>query len=48
MQPFNQMIADTQRIGNDGQSRTNASVGWEKTAIDDIEIIDIMGATIQI
>ena len=38
-----QMVRDTQGICHDGERGIHRSTGWEETAVDDIEIVQIMG-----
>lgn len=42
------MITNPQRIGDDGQRGVNGTTGRKEAAIYHVEIIDIMGLTIQI
>lgn len=45
---LNQVITNPQRIGDDGQRGVNGTTGRKEAAIHHVEIIDIVGLTIQI
>jgi hypothetical protein len=42
------MVAHPQGIRHNRQRRVNACIGWKETAIDDIEILDIVGTAIEV
>src|SRR5262245_12671435 len=47
-EPPQQVIADAEGIGHDRQRRIHGCAGWEKAAIDDIEIVDFVRFTIHV
>ncbi len=42
------MVADSERVGDNGQRRVYRGARYEKAAVDDIEIVDPMGAAIHV
>src|SRR3954462_8178753 len=42
------MIADAQRIGHDREGRIDRAAGAEKTAINDVQIVHVMGFAVGI
>src|SRR5262245_11933613 len=45
---LDQMIADAQRIRGDGQCRIHRGARTEEAAIDDVEIVEIVGAAVHV
>src|SRR5689334_14980738 len=41
--PRIKVLADTQRIGHDGERRVYRAAGYEKTSVDDVKIVQIVG-----
>src|SRR5689334_3354193 len=45
---LDQVIADTQGVRGDGQRRIHGSARTEEAAIDDVEIVDVVGAAMHV
>src|SRR4051812_4136737 len=42
------MVAHAQGVGDDGERRVHRPAGYEEAAIHDVEIVHVMGATVEV